>query len=121
MSTCPINSAVTTRKIKSFGRVSVSSQFYIMEYFWPVLLIQVLLRAVVKGKVIFVDDGLSMVPVAHILADTSTVHASVFIHLICSATTPAWPDQSHAGLGAIHINEKEHTFIFFSAKVTLRI
>lgn len=117
MSTRPINSAVTTGKIKSFGRVSVSSQFYIMEYFWPVLLIQVLLRAVVK--VIFIDDGLSMLPVVHILADKSTIHASVFIHLICSATTPAWPDQSHAGLGAIHISEKEHTFM--QKKVALRI
>jgi len=68
-----------------------------MEYFWSAFLIQVLLRAVVKGKVILIDDGLSVLPVAHILADKSTAHASVLLHLICYATTPVWPDQSHAG------------------------
>lgn len=83
-----------------------------MEYFWSAFLIQVLLRAAVKGKVILIDDGLSVLPVAHILADKSTAHASVLLHLICYATTPVWPDQSHAGC---HTHQWERAYIYFSS------
>lgn len=77
-----------------------------MDYFRSVLLIQVLLRAAVTGKIILIDDHLSLLPVAYILGDKSTVHASVFLHLICSTTAPAQPDQSPVRLGAVHINKK---------------